>query len=89
MIKTSLIALLAVVAVASPAFAMSAPVVIEEHENSPYYAETDVLARLQQRGVDATSVENWGTLIRAYVRQDDGTETQLFFTRDSLTPVNI
>lgn len=85
MIKTTLAALIAVAAVSTPAFASM--IIIEEPSNAPYYSETDVLDRLQQRGIDATSIENWGQLIRAYVRQADGTEAQLFFKRDSLVQV--
>lgn len=93
MIKTSLIALMTVVAVsgvAAPAFAAYA--ISEQTDSSTsdrYFSHTDVLARLHEQGVDATSVESWNGLIRAFVRNGNGGETQQFFTTDTLAPVTL
>ncbi|MGV8855594.1 MAG: hypothetical protein ACOH2L_13205 [Devosia sp.] len=45
--------------------------------------------RLQENGVNATSVEEWGNLVRAYVVQADGTQAMELFTASSLKPVTI
>lgn len=38
------------------------------------------LRMLRQHGVDATSVERWGTCIRAHIRRSDGTQKMQYFT---------
>lgn len=48
-----------------------------------------VLAQLQQQGVPATAVEEWGDYVRAFVVGADGTETMQLFTPVTLTPANI
>lgn len=93
MIKTTLAALVAIAAVSAAAPAFAEPdmhvVVKEAPSSTPYYDDNSVLDRLSQQGIKATSVENWGLLIRAYVRQADGTEVQKFFRRDNLAPVEL
>lgn len=44
-----------------------------------------ILRALQDRGINATSVEPWGGLIRAYVQTDHGIVME-FFNPGSLTP---
>jgi len=90
MIKNTLVALMTVAAIsgaAAPAFAAS---LAEDHESSnAYFSQRDVLARLHEQGVNATSVEAWGGLIRAFVQQDNGTVKQEFFAPITLQPVTL
>lgn len=99
MIKSSIIALVAVASMASvaaPAFAFtdtgsgsSAGVFGEgSAEHREWMADT-ILTRLQQQGVKATSVEEWGGLVRAYVTQPDGTQAMQFFAPDTLAPATL
>ena len=87
MMKSSLIALVtaATIAGALPAVA-AAPFGDGDADSREWRAET-ILVRLQDKGVNATAVEEWGSLVRAYVEQPDGTEVMQFFTPDTLTPV--
>ena len=92
MIKSSIAALLAVVAfssVAAPAFAATSLVEHTNDDGDQYISRSDVLARLHENGVNATSVENWNGLVRAFVRLDNGNEVQQFFDRDTLAPVTL
>ncbi|HTM76005.1 MAG TPA: hypothetical protein VL133_00030 [Devosia sp.] len=98
MIKSSIIALAAVAAIgsmAAPAFAISSAANSSggagvfgdgSAEYREFMADT-ILTRLQQSGVPATSVEEWGSLVRAFVTQPDGTEAMQFFAPDTLKPV--
>jgi hypothetical protein len=89
MIKTTVIALVAAVSLAgfaAPAFADTA-----FGDGSPEmreFAANSILSRLQQQGVNASSVEEWGDLVRAYVTLDDGSQVMQFFTAGSLQPVS-
>lgn len=93
MIKNKLIALAAaaaVVGLAAPAFAVSD---VNSNDDSTsdgwsQFTQFSVLASLQQRGVDATSVEQWGPYVRAYVQNPDGSVQQKFFDPDTFAPVN-
>jgi len=49
----------------------------------------NLLVRLQQQGVNATSVEEWGDLVRAFVVEADGTVGMQLFTPVLLEPVSI
>lgn len=90
MIKNTLVALMTVAAIsgaAAPAFAYS---LAEDHESTDaYFSHRDVLARLHEQGIEATSVESWGGLIRAFVKQDNGTVKQEFFAPITLAPVSL
>ena len=91
MIKTTLLALVAAASVASfaaPAFADAGSAFGDGSEDSREFAEDTILTRLQQQGVRATSVEEWGTLVRAFVIHEDGTQGMQLFTAGSLTPIN-
>lgn len=59
----------------------------ERHDRLEWDADS-VLLRLQQQGVDATSVEEWNGLVRAFV-EVDGRQTMQYFDPDTLAPVNI
>ena len=90
MIKNTIIALLAattMVGIAAPAMADTA-----FGDGTPEMREfvaDGILTRLQQQGVNATSVEEWDELVRAFVTLPDGTQTMQFFTAGSLQPVDL
>ncbi|KKC37846.1 hypothetical protein WH87_09180 [Devosia epidermidihirudinis] len=87
MIKTTVIALLtaaSLAGVAAPAYASAFGDVSPEFRS---FVADSIVADLNQKGVHATSVEEWGDLIRAYVTNDNGTQTMEFFTPGSLQPV--
>ena len=72
---------------ALPAIATAA-MAAERHEDRLEFDADNVLRRLQQQGVDATSVEEWNGLVRAYVRLDGGQIMQ-YFDSETLAPVEI
>jgi len=98
MVKNTIVALVAAASLAGialPAFAAPAPAVESGIETvfgggSPEmraFIADSVLAQLQQKGVNATAVEDWSGLIRAYVTLDDGSQTMQFFKPGSLEQV--
>ena len=94
MIKNTVIALLTaatLVGVAAPAFAESGggQSDFNEEDNSSAYntAAQNILSRLRDQGVNATSVEQWGGLVRAFVVQEDGRQVMQFFAPGSLQQV--
>ena len=52
------------------------------------YWEFSLESALSDRGVDATRVEEWGGLIRAFVRSPDGSTSMQFFDPDTLQQVS-
>lgn len=89
MIKNTVIALLAVAsvsAVAVPAFA--APIASTDAVTFNWPNDA-ILADLHDKGVNATSVEEWGGLVRAFVKLDNGAEVMQFFTPGTLNPVTL
>jgi hypothetical protein len=86
MIKNTMLALVATAAfagVAAPAFADTTAfgdVTPEMRE----FVQDNVVAQLNQKGINATEVEDWSGLIRAYVTLEDGTQTMQFYTPGSL-----
>ena len=92
MIKSSIIALVAVAtlgSIAAPAFAEAGVTTDSNHADGNYLDTDAVLARLHEQGVNATSVEHWGNLVRAFVIQPDGSQVSQLFTPDSLKPVTL
>jgi len=92
MIKNTLIALIAVAGVAGitvPAFAAPEVAFDDSQLAGSDWPADSVLARLQAQGVAATDVEEWGSLVRAYVTLEDGRQVMQFFTPDSLNRVNL
>ena len=89
MIKNTLIAIVtatALLGAAAPAMAGAfGDGDLDAHET---IADT-ILANLQEQGVQATAVEEWGNLVRAYVIEADGTQTMQFFSPVTLQPVGI
>ena len=97
MIKNTVIALVtaaALVGAAAPAFAETNSTIGfddfngEESDQSGYdTAAQNILSRLQAQGVNATAVESWGGLVRAYVTLEDGRQVMQFFAPDTLQQV--
>jgi hypothetical protein len=46
-----------------------------------------VLHKLQDKGINATGVEEWGSLVRAYVVSDSGKLTMEYFQPETLIQV--
>ena len=85
--KTVLVLLSAIGAVAAlPTFGATA-MAMEHHEDRLDFDADGTLRRLQERGVDATSVEQWNGLLRAYVRID-GQLSMQYFDPVTLRPVD-
>ncbi|ODT69430.1 MAG: hypothetical protein ABS75_17120 [Pelagibacterium sp. SCN 63-23] len=96
MTKKSVLALITAAAVAGvslPAMAAPAPVVSEtaavETDTTPSYDFDRALTLLQKDGINATRVESWGSVLRAFVIEDSGAQTMRFFDPDTLAPVNL
>ncbi len=91
MIKNSVIALVtaaSLAGVAVPAFADSE--IFGDGSPGTYeFVANSIVNRLQAQGVNATSVEEWGGLVRAYVELEDGRQTMQFFTPGLLEPVSL
>ncbi|KRA50308.1 hypothetical protein ASD80_16175 [Devosia sp. Root635] len=60
---------------------------MEQHEDRLDFDADSVLRRLQDRGVAATSVEQWNGLVRAYV-EVDGKLIMQYFDPDTLAAVD-
>jgi len=82
MFKLTAIALSAITLFAAPALAMTTPTSVTVDS----FNKEHVIASLQQRGVNAQDVERWGSFIRAFVKQADGTVKSELFKPDTLTP---
>lgn len=95
MIKNRILALTTaalVAGVALPAFAAPAPVDASDIDNSyvtDAVANDYTLLRLHEKGINATSIEEWNGLVRAYVTQDDGSQAMQLFDPDTLAPVGL
>jgi len=91
MVRNTIIALVAAITLAgaaAPAFAEHNDVFDDEvsPDMSDFTADR-IIAELKQRGINATSVEKWNGLIRAFVTRPDGTQTMMLFKPDTLDPV--
>lgn len=95
MTKNSILALATAALVAGatlPAFAAPAPVDADDVDNSyltDEVANDYTLLRLHEKGINATSIEEWNGKIRAFVVQEDGTQAMQIFDADSLAPVGL
>ena len=87
MIKTTMLALVtaaALVGAAAPAMAGS----FGDGDSDARAVAADILqTRLEQKGLNVASVEEWGDLVRVYVVQPDGTQAMELFTPTTLTQV--
>ena len=52
-------------------------------------SEFAIESALRDQGVAATSVEEWGNYVRAWVATSDGGTTQQFFDIETLQPVSL
>ena len=81
-----------VAGIALPAFAAS-PASDSADSDKGYLtgevANDYTLLRLKEKGINATSVEDWNGLVRAFVTKEDGTQAMQLFDADSLAPVGI
>lgn len=95
MIKNSILALTTaalVAGVALPVFAAPAPVESTDVDTSyltDEVANDYTLLRLHEKGINATSIEEWNGKIRAFVVQEDGTQAMQLFDADTLAPVGL
>lgn len=99
MIKNTIIALVTATALfgaAAPAFAETSSAIgnnndeVGEFDNGSYHtAAQNVLTRLRDKGVNATSVEAWGGLVRAFVTTEDGSRVMQLFAPDTLEQVSL
>lgn len=85
MIKKSVVALVTVAALAGVAL----PAMADTNTDSKSNFDADyVLTELQQQGINATRVEGWGTLVRAFVTTSDGRQVMQYFEPVTLKPAN-
>lgn len=100
MVKNTIIALIAAASlagVAVPAFAAAPETEVTQNDTAfgsgsvemREFIADSVLTELQQRGINATAVEDWSGLIRAYVTLEDGSQTMQFFQPGSLEQVQL
>lgn len=89
MIKNTVIALVAAASIFGAAAPAMAGAFGDGDADSRQFVSEIILAGLHDKGVNATSVEEWGDLVRAFVVQADGTETMEFFTPVQLQPVSL
>lgn len=92
MLKNTLIAVVVAASfagVAAPAFASSNVFGDDSTPEMRDFMANLVVSELQQKGVNATSVEDWSGLIRAFVTLADGTQVMQFYTPGSLEQVQL
>ncbi|MGV8855595.1 MAG: hypothetical protein ACOH2L_13210 [Devosia sp.] len=87
MIKNTLLAAVTAAALLSAAAPAMAGSFGDGDSDSRAIAADILQERLQEKGVNAASVEEWGNLVRAYVVQADGTQLMELFTPGTLTQV--
>ena len=71
MIKKTIIALVAAASLAGVAAPAMADAFGDGSSEMREFTADSILIRLQNQGVNATSVEEWGDLVRAFVTLDD------------------
>lgn len=86
--KIALILLSTLGAVAAlPAIAPAA-MALDRHETRGTWDADATLSRLQARGINASSVEQWNGLVRAFV-EVDGRQVMQYFDADTIAPVEV
>ena len=88
MIKTSLIALVAVASVSLAALPAYAESDVFGSGNQDL-AKQSIITQLKADGINVNGVDEWGGYIRAYVTLDDGRQVQRFFEPVTLEPAAI
>ena len=89
MIKNTVIALVAAASLFGAAAPAMAGAFGDGDADSRAFVSEIILTGLHDKGINATSVEEWGDLVRAYVVQADGTEKMELFTPVQLQPVTL
>lgn len=92
MIKNTVIALIAAASFAGaavPAFADYSVFGDDSSTEMRDFTAASIVTELQQKGINATAVEDWSGLIRAYVTLEDGSQVMQFFTPGSLEQVTL
>ncbi|MDR3470338.1 MAG: hypothetical protein P4M09_01370 [Devosia sp.] len=91
MFKKSLIALALVAAAAAPALASTDSVFGNPSPTTDQLnlAKSAITHQLQQKGINAIDVEEWGNYVRADVKLADGSTQVRFFAPDTLQPVDV
>jgi len=94
MIKNTMLALTAFALVAGAAAPSFAATSLDDINTDKSYLTDEVandytLVRLHEKGINATSVEDWNGLVRAFVTKEDGTQAMQLFDADTLAPVGI
>lgn len=92
MLKNTVIALVTAASVAGlavPAFADNDGIFGSGSIEWQQFAADSIVAQLQDKGINATAVEDWSGLVRAYVTLEDGTQVMQLFTPDTLEPVSL
>ena len=91
MIKTTLAVLIAATALsaAAPAYADTNSVFGNGSDDMRDMLADSVVLDLRAKGINATEVEEWGGLIRAFVTSENGAQTMQLFTPGTLTQVNL
>lgn len=99
MVKNTIIALVAAASFAGaaiPAFAEAVPEPVQSEVDTAFGGGTtemrdfiadSVLTQLQRKGINATAVEDWSGLIRAFVTLEDGSQVMQFYKPGSLEQV--
>ncbi|AKR56067.1 hypothetical protein GCM10011321_07010 [Youhaiella tibetensis] len=80
MFKRTAIAFASIALLAAPAMASSSL-------TTDSFNKDHVISSLQERGVNVQDAERWGTFIRAFVKQADGTVKSELFQPNTLAPV--
>lgn len=86
--RIALVLLSALGATAALPSVATATLAVERHSDRPAWDASRILRQLQDNGVEATSVEEWNGLVRAYV-DVDGRQVMQYFDPDTLAPVDI
>ena len=81
MFKRTTLALASLALLAAPALAAPASLTTDD------FNRQHVISSLQDRGVDAQDVERWGSFIRAFVKQADGSVKSELFQPGTYAPV--
>jgi len=94
MIKNSILALTAAALVAGVAVPSFAATSLNDDNDGKSYLTDEVandytLVRLHEKGIKATSVEEWNGRVRAFVTQEDGSQAMQLFDADTLAPVGL
>ncbi len=88
MIKNSVIALVTAAALAGIAAPAMASTSLVSNSDSDFDADY-VLAQVQDKGINASAVEEWGDYIVATVTDETGKTTRIFLTPVMLDVVNL